>query len=172
MTAIASARAHVVKGSMLDAESIVKNDYGITVRFGAVICLGNTLPHLVPESVPHFFSMIRRLLGPGAPFIIQTLNYAHPDIGPNFVFPNIVTGRFRFERRYEAGKVPGTLAFVTTLTEGKMSASDVTMLHPIKPDMIAYWLHGAGFRNIEVWSGWDRAVFNIDRDCYAITVAK
>ncbi|MFA5852547.1 MAG: class I SAM-dependent methyltransferase [Spirochaetales bacterium] len=172
MAVIAAARAHVLKGSMLDAESIVKSDYGIAVRFGAALCLGNTLPHLSPESIPHFFSMIRRLLGPGAPFILQTLNYAHPDIGPGFTFPDIQTERFRFERHYESGKAPGTIAFVTTLTEGNRSTSDTTLLHAIKPDMIAYWLRGAGFRKIEMWSGWDQATFDVHRDRYVVTVAR
>ena len=172
MASIAAGRAHVVKGSMLDAESIVKSDYGIAVRFGAALCLGNTLPHLLPESVPLFFSMIRRLLGPGAPFVIQTLNYSHPDIGPGFAFPDIQTERFRFERRYEPGKTPGTIVFVTTLKEGNRSRSDTTLLHAMAPDMISYWLHGAGFKKIEKWSGWDRAPFDASRDLYVVTVAR
>jgi len=172
MASIAASRAHVVKGSMLDAESIVKSDYGIAVRFGAALCLGNTLPHLLPESVPLFFSMVRRLLGPGAPFVIQTLNYAHPGSGPGFAFPDIQTERFRFERYYEPGKTPGTIAFVTTLTEGNRSKSDTTLLHAMTPDMIAYWLHGAGFKKIETWSGWDRVPFDARRDLYVVTVAR
>ncbi len=172
MAARAASRAHVVQGSMLDAESVVKNDYGIIVRFGAILCLGNTLPHLLPESIPLFFSMVKRLLGAGAPFIIQTMNYAHPDIGPGFAFPDIETESFRFERRYERGNGAGTIAFTTTLTEGKKSSSDITVLHVIKPEMIVYWLRGAGFRNIELWSGWDRAPFEVGRDRYAIVVAR
>lgn len=172
MAALAASHAHVVVGSMLDAESIVNNDYGITVKFGAVLCLGNTLPHLLPESIPHFFSMVKRLLGSGAPFVIQTLNYAHPDIGPGFVFPVIETEKFRFERRYENGNTANTIAFVTTLIEGKRSASDTTILNVLKPDMITYWLRGAGFRNIECWSGWDRSAFDAGRDRYIVVVAR
>ena len=168
----AAARAHVVQGSMLDAESIVRQDYGIAVRFGAALCLGNTLPHIIPEAVPAFFAMVRGLLAPGAPFVIQTLNYAHPDIKPGFAFPPIETGRFRFERRYEASGLPGTLSFVTTLTEGTSVASDATVLHAMAPDTIEYWLRGAGFRKVERWSGWDRAPFDAARDRYAVTVAR
>lgn len=172
MARLAASRAHVVQGSMLDAEAIVRQDYGIAVRFGAALCLGNTLPHLIPEAVPAFFAMVRGLLAPGAPFVIQTLNYAHPDIGPGFVFPAIETERFRFERRYEASATPGTLSFVTTLTEGKTVASDATVLHAMAPDTIEYWLRGAGFKRVERWSGWDRAPFDASRDRYAVTVAR
>lgn len=172
MASIAAERAHVVQGSMIDAETIVRNDYGIAVKFGAVLCLGNTLPHLLPDSIPLFFSMVRRLVSAGGPFVIQMLNFAHPEIGAGYVFPDIATPRFRFERRYEEGKTHGTLSFVTTLTEGKKSASDVTVLHIIKPEMIAYWLRGAGFKNIETWSGWDRSPFEGGRDHYEVMVAR
>jgi hypothetical protein len=69
----------------------------LVVRFGAALCLGNTLPHIIPDAVPAFFAMVRGLLAPGAPFVIQTLNYAHPDIGPGFVFPAIETERWLAE---------------------------------------------------------------------------
>jgi SAM-dependent methyltransferase len=172
MASIAAGRAHVVQGSMIDAETIVRNDYGIAVKFGAVLCLGNTLPHLLPDSIPLFFSMVRRLVSSGGSFVIQMLNFAHPEMGPGYVFPDIATERFRFERRYEEGKAHGTLSFVTTLTEGKKSASDVTVLHIIKPEMIAYWLRGAGFKNIETWSGWDRSPFEEGRDHYEVIAAR
>lgn len=168
----AAARAHVVQGSILDAEAIVRQDYGIVVRFGAALCLGNTLPHIIPDAVPAFFAMVRGLLAPGAPFVIQTLNYSHPDIGPGFAFPAIETERFRFERHYEASAAPETLSFVTTLTEGNTVASDVTILHAMAPDTIDYWLRGAGFKHVERWSGWDRAAFDAGRDRYAVTVAR
>jgi len=172
MARLAASHAHVVEGSMLDAESIVNDDYGIAVRFGAALCLGNTLPHLRPEIIPRFFSMVRRLLSPGAPFILQVLNYAHPDIKRGYVFPVIEKDSFRFERRYGQGGDPGTLEFVTTLTEGGDSAGDATFLHALMPDMIAYWLRGAGFRKIDSWSGWDGASFDPVRDRYAGIVGR
>jgi glycine/sarcosine N-methyltransferase len=49
---------------------------GIQAGQGAAICLGNTLPHLCEEAeVRAFFSGLARLLLPGAPFILQILNY-------------------------------------------------------------------------------------------------
>ena len=45
-------------------------------HFGAAICLGNTLPQLLsPESVSRMLIGLRRRLLPGAPLLIQTLNY-------------------------------------------------------------------------------------------------
>jgi SAM-dependent methyltransferase len=43
---------------------------------GAAICLGNTLPHLCEEAeLQAFFSGLVRCLLPGAPFLLQLLNY-------------------------------------------------------------------------------------------------
>ncbi|MDP2791793.1 MAG: class I SAM-dependent methyltransferase [Rectinemataceae bacterium] len=172
MAVIAASRAHVIQGSMLDAEDIVRNDYGIAVKFGAVLCLGNTLPHLSPESIPAFFSMTRRLLGQGSPLIIQVLNYNHPDIKPGFAFPSIGKNGFRFERRYEKGDTEGSLAFVTTFIEGDDIFIDRTDLHALSPMMIAFWLRGAGFKNIAMWSGWDFRSFEPMQDRYAVIVAR
>jgi len=172
MALVAASRAHVVEGSMLDADSIILTDYGISVKFGAALCLGNTLPHISPARIPAFFAMIRHLLYPGAPFILQTLNYSHPDVGPGFAFPSIKSADFRFDRRYEAGKTLGTLSFVTTLADGASKSIDTTVLNVLKPEMISYWLRGAGFKDIETWSGWDRSRFDSDRDLYVVTVAR
>ena len=172
MAGAAARKAHVVEGSMLDADAIVRADYGISVKFGAALCLGNTLPHLSPAQIPAFFSMVRHLLCPGAPFILQTLNYSNPGVGPGFAFPTIQSAGFRFDRRYEAGKLPGSLSFVTTLTSGGSTRVDATTLSALKPEMIGYWLRGAGFRDIEMWSGWDRLSLNPEKDLYVVTVAR
>lgn len=43
---------------------------------GAAICVGNTLPHLCEEAeVRAFFTGLARCLLPGAPFLLQVLNY-------------------------------------------------------------------------------------------------
>ncbi len=43
---------------------------------GAAICVGNTLPHLCEAAeVRAFFSGLARCLAPGAPFLLQLLNY-------------------------------------------------------------------------------------------------
>jgi hypothetical protein len=49
---------------------------GLDAGYGGAICLGNTLPHLCEESeVRAFFSGLVRHLQPGAPFLLQLLNY-------------------------------------------------------------------------------------------------
>ncbi len=44
--------------------------------FGGAICLGNTLPHLVDRGgLERMAAGLRRLLAPGAPLVLQILNY-------------------------------------------------------------------------------------------------
>lgn len=44
--------------------------------YGGAICLGNALPHLGDdESLGRFFAGLRRHLAPGAPLLLQILNY-------------------------------------------------------------------------------------------------
>ena len=48
----------------------------VTGEFGGAVCLGNTLPHLVDEeSAVRFFRSLSALLLPGAPLLLQVLNY-------------------------------------------------------------------------------------------------
>ncbi len=49
---------------------------GLEPGYGGALCLGNTLPHLGEESeVRRFFSGLASRLRPGAPFLLQLLNY-------------------------------------------------------------------------------------------------
>ncbi len=64
-----------------DGVQFVMTDLGAVERsvrghFGAAICLGNTLPHLLsPESVSRMLIGLRRRLMPGTHLLIQTVNY-------------------------------------------------------------------------------------------------
>jgi glycine/sarcosine N-methyltransferase len=172
MAATAASRAHVVQGSILDADLLVMKEYGVAARFAAVLCLGNTLPHLEPESLPGFFSSVRHLLQHGAPFIVQTVNYSHPAVGPGFVFPEIRSGDLLLERRYESGEAPGTIAFVTRYGSGGASFEDRTPLYPLKPGRLLELLAQAGFEDIETRSDWKSGSFDAAEDFYLLAVAR
>lgn len=59
-----------VHGDMVVLDELVDGS------FGAALCLGNTLPHLGDESVlDSFADALARRLEPGAPFLLQILNY-------------------------------------------------------------------------------------------------
>jgi hypothetical protein len=64
------ANLRFVLGDVTEADRLVDG------TFGAAICLGNTLPHLADESrLAAFTAAAARLLDPGAPLLLQILNY-------------------------------------------------------------------------------------------------
>lgn len=59
-----------LSGDMRDLDSVVD------VQFGAAICVGNVLPHLSAEDdLSRLAAGLRRVLLPGAPFLLQMINY-------------------------------------------------------------------------------------------------
>lgn len=176
------AGAHVITGRMQDALSIAEHqilpalaekiDGRPPAVFDAIVCLGNTLPHLDPSARPRFFDDIKSMLRPNAPFIIQTLNYERPDIGPGFVFPDMSAGNVRFSRRYEQGPVPESLSFVTRLRIECEIHEDRTVLYPLSPRGLQALLSERGFERIDWYSGWNLKPFDAGKDMYCICVAR
>jgi glycine/sarcosine N-methyltransferase len=68
-------------GGAPDGVSFVQGDLvhveaAVTGTFGAAICLGNTLTHITePAALAQLCRGVRQVLLPGAPFVIQVLNY-------------------------------------------------------------------------------------------------
>ncbi|MBK8791165.1 MAG: class I SAM-dependent methyltransferase [Holophagaceae bacterium] len=72
---LAAAREADPQGRYIRAELTALTE-GLEAGYGAAICLGNTLPHLCEEAeVRAFFSGLAGRLAPGAPFLLQLLNY-------------------------------------------------------------------------------------------------
>lgn len=62
--------ARFVLGDLTEVDRLVEG------TFGAALCLGNTLPHLANEAaLGAFADALARVLEPGAPFLLQVLNY-------------------------------------------------------------------------------------------------
>lgn len=61
-----------LKGDLLHVDTIVDG------QFGVAVCLGNTLAHITDRAeMVQMFAAVRKVLVPGAPFILQVLNYEH-----------------------------------------------------------------------------------------------
>lgn len=60
----------LVQGDMLEVDRLVDGS------FGSALCLGNALPHVGSEDeLRRFAQALARALAPGAPFLLQILNY-------------------------------------------------------------------------------------------------
>jgi SAM-dependent methyltransferase len=72
---LGSAREADPGGRYLQA-GLTDLERGLEAGYGGAVCLGNTLPHLCEEAeVRAFFSGLASCLLPGAPFLLQLLNY-------------------------------------------------------------------------------------------------
>ncbi len=136
-----------------------------------VLCLGNTLPHLDDGSIARFFQALKSGMEPGGLAVIQTLNYAHPDIKEGFVFPPLESGAAVFRRRYSADPTGG-LMFETDIEMSGQVHSDRTRLTPISPDAISLLLSRSGFADIRFAAGWKSPEFDRKSDHYLITTAR
>jgi SAM-dependent methyltransferase len=58
-----------VQGRVQEIDRVTEGD------FGGAVCLGNALPHLTDEDFAAMAAGLRRRLLPGAPFLLQILNY-------------------------------------------------------------------------------------------------
>ena len=57
--------------------------------FDLILCLGNTLPHLIGQGASDFLGQARSLIAPGGALVLQTLNFSLPRIAPGFSFPEL-----------------------------------------------------------------------------------
>lgn len=61
-----------LKGDLAHVDAVVQG------TFGAAVCLGNTLAHITDrDTLVQLFRGARQVLDPGAPFVLQVLNYEH-----------------------------------------------------------------------------------------------
>ena len=155
-------RPRFLQADMRDAGRLLAGDI-----FGAALCAGNTLPHLPPSDFAEFFRAMIGLLAPGGCMITQTLNYAHPEIGPGYVFPDIEVPGLRFVRSYAAADPPG-LEFRTELVGPGGVERDLTILHAYSPDDIEGAMRAAGFGEIARFAGWAAGPFDPARDKFVI----
>lgn len=70
--------------------------------FDALLCLGNTLPHLAePGQLSRFMEQVSAALAPGGDLLIQILNYDHILDDQVRELPRIETERLVFYRNYD-----------------------------------------------------------------------
>ena len=135
-------------------------------RFDAVICLGNSLPHLLSKrDLKKTLQNIYNLLNPGGVFILQNRNYdkiLKKKI--RFMAPNIVEtqdGRVVFVRLLDFLKDKMLFNLVTfRQKEGKWSfQTKSTLLRPILRKEIESLLSGQGFKKQKIYGDYNFSPF-------------
>jgi len=119
---------------------------GIQPLAGAY-CIGNVAAHLPPAGWPRFLADLGRRLRPGAPWIVQTVNFDAILQHDSFCFPELSfdEGKVVFTREYREINAEG-LRFATRLSAvGEvLSAGEVT-LYPLPAARCLQYHETAGF---------------------------
>jgi SAM-dependent methyltransferase len=113
---IAAARASypAAEFHVLDLRDIAS----LAPPFGGAYCIGNVLPHLAPDDLATCLRALRGLLLPGAPFVVQTVNFDRLlPLREPYRFPDLDPGDGLVFRRQYVPVADGTLRFVTELRE-------------------------------------------------------
>jgi len=142
--------------------------------FGAALCLGNTAPHLTePPSLRRFLGGLASRLLPGAPFLLQVLNYDRIFDKDERALPLNVRAdgeeRVVFLRLMDP-RPDGTVVFNPTSLRWRpgeeppvsVLASRNVLLRGYRRDELAAALVGAGFAEPSVFGGMRREAWSPD----------
>lgn len=170
-----------VAGDMRHLATIVED------RFGAAICLGNALPHLSGEGdLRDLAAGLRRVLLPGAPFVLQIINYdrieAKKERALPLTFlpdPDDPGATIVFLRTMDL--LPdGRVIFMPTTLRQRTDRDEPIELVSTRRVEIRGWraaevervLRDAGFPSIELYGSYDKAPFEAAESRDVIVVAR
>jgi SAM-dependent methyltransferase len=154
-------------------------------RFGGAVCLGNTLPHVTGrEGLVRLAAGLRRLLLPGAPWVVQVLNYERifargerhlplnfrpGDDGGELVFLRLLETR-------EDGMVvfcPTTLRLATAEeTPVEVVSSRRVLLRGWRRPELEEVLEEAGFARREAFGGYGREPYDPEASTDLLLIAR
>ncbi|MEW6523762.1 MAG: class I SAM-dependent methyltransferase [Bacillota bacterium] len=132
--------------------------------FDMVICLGNTLAHLLDvHALDKALAGFRRVLSEGGALVFQLVNYHRVRAEPEFSFPVLTSasGNVTFQRRYYLGD-DGLYDFVTSLQVGGESFESVFPLRPWRREDFELALQTAGFARWDFFGDFARHPYGPD----------
>jgi glycine/sarcosine N-methyltransferase len=147
--------------------------------FDAVLCLGNSLPHLltapaVAETLADFAAVLR----PGGLLVIQNRNFDRVWAERERFMPpqwhQEPGGEWLFIRFYDFHQETVTFHMIRLrrTEEGWRQEVDSTELQPILGEELAGALSGAGFDGVAFYGGYDGSAFDAARSSDLIAVAR
>ncbi len=151
------ASTHIQQGNMLDLSRLYPQQ-----KFCGVVCFGNSLVHLDNETeIAQFCSEAYKVLLPGAPLLLQIINYDRILDQQVDSLPTIENEHIRFVRNYRYQAHLHKIEFATQLlvkTESK-TLTQSQLLYPIRHDSLVSRLRHAGFTQVTTFGGFDRSPF-------------
>jgi hypothetical protein len=150
-------------------------------RFGAALCLGNALPHLTGDDDLHRLARgLRAVLLPGAPFVLQLLNYDRIEAKRERALPlTFLAGGLLFLRAMELRENRRVIFMPTILRIDsdreppiELVASQRVEIRGWRAGEIEAAFREAGFASIELFGSYQRAPFEKTESRDVILVAR
>ncbi len=154
--------AEFMSANMLDIAGIFEKN-----KFGAAVCVGNTIVHLDnAQNIRDFFVSVYEILKPGGIFIAQILNYDRIMSKKIEKLALIENDKIKFERYYDldSEKHGGRIIFKTRLSVKENGAviENEAPLYPAKKQEIFEALGAAGFAETGFYSDIDKTPFSVE----------
>jgi len=130
-------------------------------HFDTAFCIGNTAAHLTQTQFTQFLDSVKGVLQPGAPWILQVMNWDYVLERETFTFPVIATTQgLTFHREYRA-ITETQVTFHTRLQSGAdVIFEDEVPLYPLRSTAIAHLHEDRGFTSIAHFGNYAGAPFN------------
>ncbi len=139
--------ARWIPGGMLDVGS-----GPLKGPWDAILCLGNTLPHLSEIAlIERFVQQCFQALHTSGMLVIQTVNFSRFEAEGEYTFPPLNRNGFQLFRRYEKAESPDRINFRTRLEgpEGLL-IEGTEALYPVSADELTTLMEKTGFREIHL----------------------
>ena len=147
--------------------------------FDAVLCLGNSLPHLLSrDAVTEALADFAAVLRPGGVVVVQNRNFDRVWAEKQRFMPpqshSGGDGEWIFVRFYdfEESEVVFNMVRLRRTPQGWAQDVDATRLRPIFRDEMVLELREAGFDEIDLYGGYDRSAFDPDTSGDLLVVAR
>jgi glycine/sarcosine N-methyltransferase len=139
--------------------------------FNAIICVGNTLPHLPNEdAVMNFLRQCSMKLKQDGVLIIQQVNFDKVLATDHFAFPIIEKEDFTFTRHYQ--KEGDHILFTSKLTVNGETTENTIPLYPLQSRQLTALLTEAGFRSVERFGNFKGERYTIDSPALIVTAKR
>ncbi len=130
----------------------------------AVLCMGNTLPHLTAEGeLEQFFLAAGAALLPGGTLVIQMLNYPRITALGSLQLPDLQGEGITFCRKQTFDEDSGLIFFDTQVIAGKQTEQRRHNLRPFDVQELRHPAEEAGLKPSGVFCDWEGSPFRDDK---------
>lgn len=152
---------------MLDIANLLPRDHNPAFAqyaeglFDAAFCIGNTAAHLTQTQFAQFLGSVQRVLNPGAPWMLQVMNWDYVLERESFTFPVIEASQgLTFHREYRAISA-AQVTFHTRLQSGPdVIFEDAVALYPLPSEDIVRLHQEHGFTSVDHFGSYAGAPFD------------